>query len=273
MSEDFVDVHWRGLEVARKARLKPDGRGVGQLEHGTPMPIGTALTVRTADGLELAAVVAGVREQIGGRSEPPGMDLALTASGDAAAWWQGRVEAAARAAAEAPVAPARTRTGTAPPAPVVAATPAAVAASAPAIPSTRATATTLEMPILATTGEAPALPADADAGRTVVMAAVAPPEGGRTVEMTAVAAPDDAAEATDGAGAAVVDLGPPAAEAVPQELVDDGRRTTVMAAVDIDAIVAASADAAPAEGGDDEPAPTAGGDKKKPARGKRKRGR
>ena len=48
MSEDFVDVHWRGLEVARKARLKPDGRGVGQLEHGTPMPIGTALTVRTA---------------------------------------------------------------------------------------------------------------------------------------------------------------------------------------------------------------------------------
>jgi len=103
-------------------------------------------------------------------------------------------------------------------------------------------------------------------------------QAGRDIyEITTVfplaAAPDDAAEATDGAGAAVVDLGPPAAEAVPQELVDDGRRTTVMAAVDIDAIVAASADAAPAEGGDDEPAPTAGGDKKKPARGKRKRGR
>ena len=81
MSEDFVDVHWRGLEVARKARLKPDGTGVGHLEHGTPMPIGTALTLRTADGVELAAVVAGVREQIGGRSEPPGMDLALTATG------------------------------------------------------------------------------------------------------------------------------------------------------------------------------------------------
>ena len=60
MSEDFVDVHWRGLEVARKARLKPDGRGVGQLEHGTPMPIGTALTVRTADGLELTEIAPGV---------------------------------------------------------------------------------------------------------------------------------------------------------------------------------------------------------------------
>jgi hypothetical protein len=79
-----------------------------------------------------------------------------------------------------------------------------------------------------------------------------------TEVMAAVTMPDDG-------------LSEPASDSS-EPLADDGRRTTVMAAVDIDAIVAAAeaeddasqSGSAPADKGDD---------KKKSTRGKRKRGR
>ena len=261
MSEDFVDVTWRGLEVARKARLRaiaPGGRpsGTGHLEHGTPMPIGTALVVTTAAGQTLGATVTAVREQIGGRTEPPGMDVAIVASGEAAAWWQTRVEAAVAAAAAAAeaatVEPApRSRTRTAPPAEVAAAA-AVVAPTAPTAP----TAPVVPAP--------PVLPpAVEDARPTEVMTAVSAPDedGPPTIEIPTLVAPP---------------TGEPPADAIPEELADDSRRTTVMAAVDIEAIVAASADSAPATEGapaDDTGDAPASGDKKKAARGKRRRTR
>ena len=259
MSEDFVDVTWRGLEVARKARLRGHPGGGGHLEHGTPMPIGTALVVTTAAGQTLGATVTSVREQIGGRTEPPGMDLAITASGEAAAWWKAKVEEAVAAAAAAAEEDAtvveqvpRSRTRTAPPAVEVAPTPVA--------PTPVVAAPVVAAPIVPAPPVLP--PSVVEEGRpTEVMAAVSAPEetdAPPTIEMPMLVAPPSGEH--------------PAVDAVPEELADDGRRTTVMAAIDIEAIVAASADGTPAAD-DTGDAPAAGGDKKKAARGKRRRTR
>ncbi|MEZ4399631.1 MAG: hypothetical protein R3B06_06415 [Kofleriaceae bacterium] len=246
MSEDTVDVTWRGQAVVRQARLLLNPTGTGFVEHAAPMPTGTAVTLRTADGHELAAVVATVREQISGRSEPPGMEVAVAAAGEASAWWQARVATSRAAAVAAPSEPARPpRSRTTPP-----------AQPAPAAPT----------PALEVAAPTPALEAAAaavDARATDVMPAVVVADADADADAAA-------ASATDGAAADAADA---ASDAIPETLADDGRRTTVMAVVDIEAIVAASADAAPAEVVDEPSGPTAGGDKKKGARGKRRRGR
>jgi hypothetical protein len=117
MSEDFVDVSWRGLELVANARLRSLGPTTAYVEHGSPMPTGTVLSVRTVDGLELSASVARVYEQIGGRTDPPGMELTITAIGAAAAWWGARVVAVATV-------PTESRTKTLDPSTVAAARPA-----------------------------------------------------------------------------------------------------------------------------------------------------
>lgn len=265
MSEDFVDVTWRGLEVVKKAKLRGKDARSAYLEHGTPMPTGSQLVIRTADGHELAAVVARVQEQIGGRTEPPGMELAIEAQGAAATWWLSRVESHARSLraaaretmimthgpddvpdlAVAPIA-AVIDTG-----PMRAITPEALAQVAAGPP-----------PVAAEVAPAPAaLEPAAEAARpeptsmrvTQPMPTVAPPR-----DTDQVAVPQGIDESNDGEG-----------------LVDDGKRTMVMDAVDIDAIVAAST---PAPGAtppeDDATSPGNGsGDKKKGARGKRTRKR
>lgn len=240
MSEDFVDVRWRGLEVAPKARLRAIAGGRGYVEHGAPMPTGTALTLHTADGHVLAATVAAVCEQIGGRTEPPGMELVVAADGDAAAWWRSRADGAGAVDAPAPVdraIAAEARTRTIPPAELAAAV-AAAGVAAPVV-------------VAAPTDDDEARPTD-DARPTEVMMAVAPDDAG------------------DDASAAAAEPPPEVPEAVPVELSDDGRRTSVMAAVDIEAIVAAGEAAAAAAPADE---PSAGDGKKKGARGKRRRGR
>jgi hypothetical protein len=258
MSEDFVDVRWRGLEVARKVRLRATGSR-GYVEHGTPMPTGTALTVHTADGHTLTAVVAAVHEQVGGRTEPPGMELEVCAEGEAAAWWHARREVAAAAAATVgATAPAR------------ADAPVASEARTRTIPPAELAQATRELGAADPGPVGEARPAE-EARPTEVMAAVAPPDEAEPEPATAAAGERDAAGTPDAgtSEAGTPEGGPP--EAVPVELADDGRHTAVMTAVDIEAIVAAGV--AEAAAGDDDAGPANGGDKKKGPRGKRKRGR
>ena len=46
MSEVFVDVTWRGLEVGRRVKLRSIYPKSGYLDHGAPMPVGVAPTSR-----------------------------------------------------------------------------------------------------------------------------------------------------------------------------------------------------------------------------------
>ena len=260
MTEDFVDVTWRGLEVVKQARLRGTGARSAYLEHATPMPTGSQLTLRTADGPELAAVVARVQEQIGGRTEPPGMELTIEASGAAASWWLVRVEAHAASLDEAAVAQAtaaqsaRIRASAretismsiaAIPHSEPPVMPVAPIETAPTRPSSRATAVTIPPPIHVPIGHPPRIVDD----------------GRRTDLMISVDA-IEAAEAGDAIPTGIDDSVDPPGDGI----LDDGRRTMIMPAVDIAAIVEA--------GARPDPDPTDdGGDKRAKAKGKRRRGR
>ncbi|HUQ03452.1 MAG TPA: hypothetical protein VM261_13215 [Kofleriaceae bacterium] len=211
MSEAFVDVTWRGLEVGKRVKLHAIHPGDAYIDHSTPMPVGTVLQLKTDEGLEIAATVTRVHEQVGGTNEVPGMQVKPTLAGAAAAWWKERAEAA-------------------PPPPVTPVTPVTPVAVAPLSPATLAAAddprasivakptltmTTVEVEraMAAVKGE---VAEDLDAGSTEVMAAVDP----ALLEAIAVEERSD------------------------PNLVDDGKRTMVMSAVDVNAIVeAAEADA------------------------------
>ncbi len=91
-SETFVDVTWRGLEVGRRVKLRAIRPATAQLDHGTPMPVGTVLAIKTDEGIELTATVTRVHEQVGGSTEVPGMQVVPALEGAAQAWWQARAE-------------------------------------------------------------------------------------------------------------------------------------------------------------------------------------
>lgn len=71
----FVDVSYRGLVVARKAKLVADGDGAF-VELEAPLPVGTAVSVAQEGAEAKAARVVGVVEHEAAAKSPPGMRLA-----------------------------------------------------------------------------------------------------------------------------------------------------------------------------------------------------
>ena len=90
--ESFVDLTYRGLSLGRRIKLTQVRPTTGYLEHPTPMPVGTAVSIKTDDGIVFDAVVVYVYEQIGGSERAPGMTV-KPALGEAASasWWSQRV--------------------------------------------------------------------------------------------------------------------------------------------------------------------------------------
>ncbi len=69
----FVDVSYRGLRVATRARLTESAPGTGFVEVEAPLPVGTSIKLggdTTGD-----ARVTGVVEQEAGAKSPPGMRI------------------------------------------------------------------------------------------------------------------------------------------------------------------------------------------------------
>lgn len=96
MSEAFVDVSWRGLEVGKRVKLHAVRADNAYVDHAAPMPVGTMLAIRTDEGYEITASVVRVHEQVGGSTEVPGMQIVpLNLSAEAQAWWSARVEVVA----------------------------------------------------------------------------------------------------------------------------------------------------------------------------------
>jgi hypothetical protein len=75
MRVSFVDVAYRGLKVAQKARWQEGDDGRAFLEHEAPLPVGARLDV-SIEGETKQAVVVAVVEQEAGAKSPPGMRLA-----------------------------------------------------------------------------------------------------------------------------------------------------------------------------------------------------
>lgn len=86
--ERFVDVTYLGIELGRRLRLDSGASGKAYLHFNAPMPIGTALTIATDEGLSIPARVLEVQEQVAGAERPPGMKIrAGDLTGDAKTWW------------------------------------------------------------------------------------------------------------------------------------------------------------------------------------------
>lgn len=167
MSDAFVDVMYRGLEVGRRLRIRDFTADGAYVEVPMPMPVGASIEIAIEGGQTIKAIVARVHEQIGGSDRAPGMGVRAIVDAASRAWWDRNL------------------------------------AASPAPP------------------EPPPHPAgEGDGGRTQIMDAVEPPPEVDTVE--------DA------------------------PIVDDGKRTMTMSAVEIDAIVAQAA--APEDSGEFEAA-------------------
>lgn len=177
MSEAFVDVTYRGLEVGRRLKLTQVGPSTAYLEHGTPMPVGARVELAVADGVVIPAVVVRVHEQVAGAELAPGMRVrAAELEGAAAGWWQERVTVAD------PVIPEEQAT------PTPRTTQVAVVAAGPGVKTSAPEAKTMMMsavaapegyePPQAMEMEADEPPdSDEEAPKTIMMEAVAPPEG------------------------------------------------------------------------------------------------
>jgi hypothetical protein len=70
---EFVDLTYRGLRVAHKAKLREEASAVF-VEHEAPLPVGSHVTVVRGAG-EREARVQSVIEQEAGAKSPPGMRL------------------------------------------------------------------------------------------------------------------------------------------------------------------------------------------------------
>src|SRR5687768_13344061 len=90
--ESFVDVSYHGIEVARRVKLTEVAPNGGYLEVAAPMPVGTTLLLSIEGGVTITATVRGVHEQVGGSERPPGMRVKPVLEGEAATrWWAERV--------------------------------------------------------------------------------------------------------------------------------------------------------------------------------------
>lgn len=248
-AETFVDLIYRGLSLGRRIKLTQVRLQNGYLEHPTPMPVGTALTISTDDGLVLDAVVTSVHEQVGGSEVAPGMRFKpALATDQISTWWKARVTDAdpvsnAAAKPASPPMTVRPRTQTVPePVPV----------DAPTVPT---------VPVPTPVVVAPSAPipkpvaAIVDARRTTVMNAV-----DQQLLESLAKNPDEIDRLQRRSGEYAV--------------VDDGQRTMVMDAVDpaalgLDVTMSGSFPAGDDEEDDDGPSaadssPMAAGDDKKP---------
>lgn len=95
MSESFVDLSYRGLSLGRRIKLTRVEPASGYLETPAPMPVGTSISIATEEGLSVDAIVTEVREQVGGTTTAPGMQVTPRLEGaESTAWWTARIEAA-----------------------------------------------------------------------------------------------------------------------------------------------------------------------------------
>lgn len=92
VTESFVDLSYRGLSLGRRIKLTQVRPSTGYLEHPTPMPVGTAVSIATDDGIVFDAVVTHVHEQVGGSDRVPGMTVKPALAVDKLEeWWKARV--------------------------------------------------------------------------------------------------------------------------------------------------------------------------------------
>jgi len=198
MTESFVDLTYRGLSLGRRIKLTQVRPTSGYLEMPAPMPVGTAISIATDDGLVIDARVLSIHEQIGGSERPPGMLVAPALADEAhASWWRARVALPEEAPAP-------------PPEPA----PAPASSARPAPVTVRPRSHTVPAP--------PPVVPDESAGATLTMSAMtddpsADVHGARTTVMAAV----DPALIAEASGANEA-----------HAIVDDGKQTIVMDAVD-----------------------------------------
>jgi hypothetical protein len=218
MAETLVDIGYRGVSVGKRARLVEVRPSTAFVELAAPMPVGSALTLVDDAGTAIAATVKRVREQVSGATTVAGMTVAPDLDDDEArTWWQARVElpeddstqrvpviaVAAAAASAAVVAPVRVST-TAPMA----------AVAAPRDADTDVAGAAVAAALVAATRSSPAT-------RPPPMAMAEDDHSRRTTVMDAVTA-DVLVEMTAGESGS--------------RLVDDGKRTEMMATVDLAAL-------------------------------------
>ena len=196
MTDSFVDLGYRGLALVKRVKLVQIRPSSGYLEMPAPMPVGTALSVTTDDGVAFSAIVTAIHEQVGGSAATPGMEVKPALEGHAASWWSARVSM--------PDAP--------PPAPRVIVEPVRAEVSMPIKVSVTAPMAAVTPPpeLAASAPPAPSPPPveDDHSKRTMVMDAL-------SVELLA-------------AEMSASDSSP--------KLVDDGRKTEMMASVDLAAL-------------------------------------
>jgi hypothetical protein len=116
----FVDVTYRGLKVATKAKVVESAPGVAFVELDAPLPVGT--TVRLGGDKALDVRVTAIVEQEAGARSPPGMHIAWGAALPSAAAEPGpapETVAAPEAGASITVAPGAVALQTAAPRPEV----------------------------------------------------------------------------------------------------------------------------------------------------------
>lgn len=259
-AETFVDLIYRGLSLGRRIKLTQVRPQNGYLEHPTPMPVGTALTISTDDGLVLDAVVTSVHEQVGGSEVAPGMRFKpALATDQISTWWKARVTDTdpvlkPAAPAKSPTTPpmtVRPRTQT---------VPEPVPADAPTVPTVP-----VPTPVVAAPSAPIPKPVEAivDARRTTVMNAV-----DQQLLESLAKNPDEIDRLQRRSGEYAV--------------VDDGQRTMVMDAVDpaalgLDVTMSGSFPVAGDDEEDDDgpstadSSPMAAGDDKKPGAKPKKR--
>ena len=288
--ESFVDLAYRGLTLGRRIKLTQMRPSTGYLEHPTPMPVGTAVSIKTDDGVVFDAVVVYVYEQIGGSERAPGMTVKPT-FGDAglASWWSHRVtlpELDPTRHERSRSTSVRPRSRTVPPEPaIVAPVDLTVRPTSPGAPSESPSTTEITQPIAYThVAPQPQLASAPIDSRNSIVASgeITPKSRGekKTSVMNAVdqellerltREPDDIERLVSTSE---------------HEVVDDGQRTMVMEAIDPAALgldvtasgsFPATAQDDDEDGGDDEPdkseATTAGGDKKSKGSVKRRKKR
>lgn len=88
----YVDLSYRGLSLGRRVKLTQIRPSTAYVEFVAPMPVGTSLGLTTEDGTLLEATVTEVREQVANSDAIAGMTLRPRLEGEVAAWWKAKVE-------------------------------------------------------------------------------------------------------------------------------------------------------------------------------------
>jgi hypothetical protein len=100
MGESFVDLSYRGLDLGKRLKLTDFHVDAGYVEIPLPMPVGTRVEIATDDGMRIEAMVTHVHEQVAGSDRKPGMRLVPSLTGKAKEWWTSQVDRAAVAREE-----------------------------------------------------------------------------------------------------------------------------------------------------------------------------